>query len=191
MDTKSKAKHIVQESLDEAVNWGSVGRNFGSRIAVTSNYLYKILKPIIKLAVRKSMQLISSAGFKVGEYFNSKVENSVADCFVKNNKTEVENTIKKSLTHGDKLDKKTSSFIADIIQSIKMNTYELDDDYFVNKYLVNKSPKQIYNEIHKETPLHSPIRDDEHVEEETLSELSLLLISSYNTALDKYEKDMQ
>ena len=97
MDTKSKAKHIVQESLDEAVNWGSVGRNFGSRIAVTSNYLYKILKPIIKLAVRKSMQLISSAGFKVGEYFNSKVENSVADCFVKNNKTEVENTIKKSL----------------------------------------------------------------------------------------------
>ena len=95
------------------------------------------------------------------------------------------------MTHGDKLDKKTSSFIADIIQSIKMNTYELDDDYFVNKYLVNKSPKQIYNEIDKETPLDSPIRDDEHVEEETLSELSLLLISSYNTALDKYEKDMQ
>lgn len=186
MDTRLKAKQIVQESLEEAVNWGQVGKDIGSGIAISSKYLYKKMKPIVKSAIRKSMELISSAGFKIGSYFKSKLEDSVNDCLNTNKKTEVKQIVKNSLTHGDKLDEKTSNFVADIIRS--MNGHNLDDDYFVNKYLVNKSPKQVYREIDDIIPLNSPIREDEYEEEETLSELSLFLISSYNAALDKYEK---
>jgi hypothetical protein len=190
MDTKQRAKQIVQESLEESINWGKVGRDIGTGARVATKFVYSMMKPIVKSAAKKGMSLVSSAGFAIGNYFKSKLEPTVESCVSAQNKNQVKQIVQNNLTHGKKVDDKTANFIADFMESMKMNIWELDDDYFVNKYLVNKSPKQTYQEINKQIPANSPIRHDSETEEETLSEISTLLISSYIAMVEKQEQEM-